>query len=173
MPRYTIAAAPAVTDDASKGYLPGDTWLDTSTKLEYRMVSGAQGAAKWERMTWPVSTPTGASYDVSPLHLNRHLQAKTTAFTSTGPAGVSLFTNDSATPSLVIPAYARYMRIHPFTANCRIRVVEGANTAADPDAGSIQIVSGSPEFIGLPLSTLRAVSVDMAAAGTFIVSWHW
>lgn len=44
----TATVAPAVTDDASKGYAFGSRWVNTLTRNHYVCVSAAVGAAVWQ-----------------------------------------------------------------------------------------------------------------------------
>lgn len=44
---YTATAAPAVTDDTSKGYSAGSAWLDTTNKKAYYCLNATAGAAVW------------------------------------------------------------------------------------------------------------------------------
>lgn len=47
----SAAAAPAVTDDGTKGYTVGSRWIDTVGQQEYVCISPATGAAVWKQTT--------------------------------------------------------------------------------------------------------------------------
>ncbi|HWL08684.1 MAG TPA: hypothetical protein VNQ76_09775 [Planctomicrobium sp.] len=45
---YQAGANPGVNDDSTKGFSPGDQWLNTSTQVLWACVSNSTGAAVWK-----------------------------------------------------------------------------------------------------------------------------
>ena len=44
---HSATTAPGVNDDSTKGYLPGSTWINVTSKVAYTCVDGVEGAALW------------------------------------------------------------------------------------------------------------------------------
>src|SRR3972149_6214057 len=57
---YAAAAAPAVTDDSSKGFGAGSEWVDITNDKAYVCLDAAVGAAVWTETT---QTAAGAAHD--------------------------------------------------------------------------------------------------------------
>lgn len=53
---YQAAANPGVNDDSTKGFSPGDQWLNTSTQVLWACVSHSSGAAVWKSVLKRTST---------------------------------------------------------------------------------------------------------------------
>lgn len=70
----TAVSAPTITDDATKGYVPGSMWINTSARQAYQCVSNQTGAAIWNLIQAPTGTflvPANNLNDVSDKAVSR------------------------------------------------------------------------------------------------------
>lgn len=140
---YGATAAPAVTDDVTKGYGPGSLWYDATANLLYICESNSSGAAVWSRTGAQQSQTFGISFAIDTVANQDYTIVLRAPFAGTITETASQCTSGTATATFKVNTTALGGTANAVSSTLQTQAQASANTFAANDLIKVTMSANS------------------------------